>query len=1092
VPVNFNGSYSQNFDSLINTGTNQSWANNSTLPGWYLFRQPSPGTAITTYNADSGGSATGSFYSYGATGSSERALGGIGSGNDYFGSPSTSEVAGWIALALNNTTGATIGQINLSFDGEQWRNGGNTNPQTMVFEYGLGATFGAVSTWLTPSGNFNWASPIATSTAGSVDGNAAGLVSNRGGTLSSLSWANGNTLWLRWREVNDAGNDHGLAIDNVSINLPAPSVNHAPVLSFSSSPLSFSENAAPLQLDPAASLNDADAPTNYSGGTLTARIATGGIASDRLGFSTTASISLNGRIIRFNGTEIGTFSGGSYGPSALENLVVSLNANATPAAVTALLQAINYSNVGEDLPANSSRSLEVSLREADGTTSNIATRTIDIAGSNDAPFVGRSILLYSGSGAPSSFVGWVPLNTSSAGTPNITNGGATVNTMGNVGANFGYGMSSFTNPNLALNAIDGYVVQFNAQVNNETFAATADKNNDGKNDRAGFSVLVISSDATKAIELGFWQNRIWAQDDGTSQVNPALEPDESGNPSNFRTLFTQAESAAFDTTSARIYQLAVQGNTYTLSSGGSVILSGKLRNYTAFNKSPNPYRTPNSLYFGDNTSSASGQFTLGAVSLITNPTTLPKQTADEETAQAIAGLAVGDRDAGNAIVTVSLAVNNGQIRVNDSVPSGVSSSNITSNSSSNVTLTGSISQINTTLAALNGLTYQGNLNFAGTDTLTISVNDGGAIGGTEQIASKSISITVNNVNDAPTVATAIADQTAAEDIAFSFQIPANSFTDVDGDNLTYTATLEDGSALPKWLRFDSGTRTFSGTPAGRDIGTINIKVTANDGNNGTVSDSFALTITEPRNITTNTITGTPNRDSNLRGTNLGDSIDGLAGDDIIFGLDGNDNLYGGAGNDILRGGNGNDVVDGNRGNDTLFGEAGNDILLGDNGNDLLRGGDDDDIVKGQAGNDMLFGDAGNDTLAGGDGNDVLRGGDGNDALTGGSEGDILYGDAGDDLLNGGAGADILYGGSGSDTFVLARGKGADTIMDFADGQDRIQLQGLSYGQLTFTQSGVNTVIQAEGQVLATLNRVNKNLISAADFVASPASDELLM
>ncbi len=220
--ISFLGTYVQNFDSLATTGTANPWSNGETLAGWYLFRQPAPGAAITTYDAGSGTSTTGAFYSFGAAGSSERALGGLGSGGAYWGSPASGAVAGWIALAATNATGADIGSLTLSFDGEQWRNGGNTTAQTMVFEYGFGATFAAVTAWTAPGGSFDWTSPVATATAAAVDGNGAGLVAGRGGTLTTLDWNPGETLWLRWVEVNDAGNDHGLAIDNVSLVAAAP------------------------------------------------------------------------------------------------------------------------------------------------------------------------------------------------------------------------------------------------------------------------------------------------------------------------------------------------------------------------------------------------------------------------------------------------------------------------------------------------------------------------------------------------------------------------------------------------------------------------------------------------------------------------------------------------------------------------------------------------------------------------------------------------------------------------------------------------------------------------------------------------------
>ena len=104
-----------------------------------------------------------------------------------------------MALEIKNTAGSALDGFTLAFNGEQWRNGGNTSAQKMVFEYGFGSTFAGVSTWLAPGGLFDWTSPVASGTGAAVDGNAAGRVSGRGGSLS-LSWANDATLWLRWTE----------------------------------------------------------------------------------------------------------------------------------------------------------------------------------------------------------------------------------------------------------------------------------------------------------------------------------------------------------------------------------------------------------------------------------------------------------------------------------------------------------------------------------------------------------------------------------------------------------------------------------------------------------------------------------------------------------------------------------------------------------------------------------------------------------------------------------------------------------------------------------------------------------------------------
>ncbi len=100
----------------------------------------------------------------------------------------------------------------------------------------------------------------------------------------------------------------------------------------------------------------------------------------------------------------------------------------------------------------------------------------------------------------------------------------------------------------------------------------------------------------------------------------------------------------------------------------------------------------------------------------------------------------------------------------------------------------------------------------------------------------------NRPNNAPTLDNPIADQDANEDQAFSFTFPANTFSDADGDELIYTATLSDDSALPTWLSFDGGLREFSGTPTMDDVATIIIKLTADDGLGGTSTDQFDLEV----------------------------------------------------------------------------------------------------------------------------------------------------------------------------------------------------------------------------------------------------------
>jgi hypothetical protein len=206
--------YNQNFDSLATCGTG--WVNDSTLAGWSLFN--ATGAAITTIPQANGSTNAGSFNSFGTTGATDRALGATASGGTYFGSPASGALAGYIVAAFTNVSGSNINSASINFNGEQWRNGGNTTAQSMVIQYGIGASYSAVTTW---NNSFSWTSPVATATAAAVDGNVAGLVSNVGGTIATPTWTDGSTLFVRWIENNDVGNDHGLAIDNFSLSVTA-------------------------------------------------------------------------------------------------------------------------------------------------------------------------------------------------------------------------------------------------------------------------------------------------------------------------------------------------------------------------------------------------------------------------------------------------------------------------------------------------------------------------------------------------------------------------------------------------------------------------------------------------------------------------------------------------------------------------------------------------------------------------------------------------------------------------------------------------------------------------------------------------------
>ena len=153
------------------------------------------------------------------------------------------------------------------------------------------------------------------------------------------------------------------------------------------------------------------------------------------------------------------------------------------------------------------------------------------------------------------------------------------------------------------------------------------------------------------------------------------------------------------------------------------------------------------------------------------------------------------------------------------------------------------------------------------------------------------------------------------------------------------------------------------------------------------------------------------------------------------------------------------------------------------------------------GDDSLAG-GGNDRIFGGEGKDALDGNSGNDRLIGGEGRDTLDGGEGSDWLSGGTGTDTLAGGAGADTFVYFAGHGSDTITDFTDGEDVIDLSTLDsisgFDDLSAIQLGSFVAIDLGGHGGGTIALENFDIedLDETDFVfyappvVDPAQDGL--
>jgi hypothetical protein len=210
------GMYSQNFDSLANSGS-PSWTDNVTLPGWYISKAggTSGNGPVTSYSAGTGSGTTGAIYNFGASGSAERALGSIASGtpgNFAYG------------VRFTNDTALTATNITISYTGEQWRNGGTTSAQKLAFSYLVGAgqltnSDAANAQDWTAFPALDFTTPATGVTAGALDGNnPANEQAFTNVVLSGVTVSPGQEMFLRWFDANDAGNDHAVALDNLTVS----------------------------------------------------------------------------------------------------------------------------------------------------------------------------------------------------------------------------------------------------------------------------------------------------------------------------------------------------------------------------------------------------------------------------------------------------------------------------------------------------------------------------------------------------------------------------------------------------------------------------------------------------------------------------------------------------------------------------------------------------------------------------------------------------------------------------------------------------------------------------------------------------------
>lgn len=419
------------------------------------------------------------------------------------------------------------------------------------------------------------------------------------------------------------------------------------------------------------------------------------------------------------------------------------------------------------------------------------------------------------------------------------------------------------------------------------------------------------------------------------------------------------------------------------------------------------------------------------------------KTATELT---ITGINITPLEASYQNITVTLQVNQGSLSVNTGIEQGLSADNVLNNQTSDVTIIGNLSTLNTTLSNPLGLIYSSNQSFNGVDNLTININ--------QENSTSSIALNV------------ISHATQGQDLLIG-DASNNYLHGGDGDDEIQGKIGSD--------------RLIGGTGDDTLIGGI--------GNDVYIVDSEGDLVTENPAEGIDQVVSSVNWELSDYVENLTlkdtQNLNGIGNnlDNRLIGNEGNNVLNGQEANDLLNGKGGNDTLIGGLGDDTYVLESNDDILLeeenqgidrviasiswqlGSNienltlkGNDPLNGigNSQNNRIVGNAGNNSLDGAQGNDILAGKDGEDQLIGGTGNDTLRGDSGEDTLIGVNPNDALAGNSEIDQLIGGIDRDIFVLGdenqayyqddvsdnQGQGDYALIrDFEPGVDIIQLHG---------------------------------------------------
>ena len=551
----------------------------------------------------------------------------------------------------------------------------------------------------------------------------------------------------------------------VTVNLTA--VNDNPTITnLQGDDVAFVEGSTPQYSDAGgnAAVTDPDS-ANFDGGTLTVDITANEVAAeDVLAPGTDADFTLDGTAIKYQGTTVATFAGGTNGVA----LVITFNANATPAIVSTVTTLVNYDNVNEVNPSTAQRTLTWTLTDGDGGSTSV-TSTMTVIGVNDAPTAANKTVAtseddaYSFTAADFGFqdgdghslesikitelpaTGELRLNDVAVTDDQVIAAADIANlkfhpVVDQVGSP--YATFKFTVTDTGDTANGGadtsgeYTMTINVTPDN--FAPTFALDDTGPSATLAYTenqpASIIAPDAQLSdsdsanFDTGKLTVKFDANGEATDQLGIANQGTGAGQ------ISVSGNEVKYENVTIGTFSGGTNGTNLVVdfnSSATPAAAQALVRAITYHSTSQNPGTGSRTVNFavsdGDGgTSQANAAVNITILNDAPVNGVPGTQNATEDTDKVFSSgtgnaITVSDDDAGSGDMTVTLSVSSGRL----TLASTAGLSSFSNDGTATVTLSGSQAAINT---ALDGLRYRGNLNFQGPDTLTILTSDNGLTG----------------------------------------------------------------------------------------------------------------------------------------------------------------------------------------------------------------------------------------------------------------------------------------------------------------------------------------------------------------------------